>query len=384
MKNISRIAFVCLPLALSACGAVPEDSDPTGAEHGSGDESATAASGAGLTLSRRLGFAWASDPSASHVANPLYSFNSAVGSINIEKTGTGQYLVRFDHLGAGGGLSLIGSPQVVAYGNNPNRCTMSGLGTSGDDLLIGVQCRNPAGAAVDSMFVASYDETPRLASADVAHAACVQGGTSHTPPPATTFNPSGGGASLIRQGTGLYTMSFPGLNSFRGVPVVTPMGDQDRMCQVINYTLDGSDLNIRIACYTNTGVLADAIFAVKYEGRLASQALPFDLGFAWANDPVAALYTPNTNYNWNPFHDSATVNRAGTGANGPFLRFPSFPPPASNDHSTAMVTAYGPSATPAHCKPVSWFADTLYVRCFRPSGTPLASRHLAQLVNLTD
>jgi hypothetical protein len=335
-------------------------------------------------LGRRLGFAWASDPGASHVANPLYSFNSAVGSINIERTGSGQYLVRFDHLGAGGGLSLIGSPQVVAYGDNPNRCTMSGLGTSGDDLLIGVQCRTPAGAAVDSMFVASYDETPRLAAGDVAYAACVRGDASHTPPAETTFNPSGGGAALIRQGTGLYTMGFPMLNSFRGVPVVTPMGEQDRMCQVMNYTLDGVDLNIRIACFTSSGAPADAIFAVKYEGRRASQTLPFDFGFAWANDTVSALYTPNTNYNFNPFHNSATVNRAGNTATGQFLRFPSFPAPAANNHSTAMVTAYGSSGSPTHCKPTSWFADQLNVRCFRPSGTPVAFRHLAHLVNLTD
>jgi hypothetical protein len=384
MKSPSQLSWVCLPLVLVGCGAVPEDSDPAGADTGSGEEPAASASSAGLSLSRRLGFAWAHDPSASHVASPFYSFNSAVGSVNIERTGVGQYLVRFDHLGAGGGLTLIGSPQVVAYGDNPNRCTMSGLGTDGDDLLIGVQCRAPNGSAVDSRFVASYDETPRLASADAAHAACVQAGVSHTPPAQTTYNPSGGGAALIRESTGLYTMRFPGLNSFRGVPVVTPMGDQDRMCQVRNYTLDGSDLNIRIACFTNTGALADAIFAVKYEGRQASQALPFDLGFAWADNTTAALYTPNTNYNWNPFHDSATVNRAGNTATGQFIRFPSFPAPASNNHSTAMVTAYGPSSSPTHCKPTSWFADQLNVRCYGPSGTAVAFRHLAHLVNLTD
>jgi hypothetical protein len=82
------------------------------------------------------------------------------------------------------------------------------------------------------------------------------------------------------------------------------------------------------------------------------------------------------------FH--VVLHKAPSFRAGLITRFPSFPAPASNNHSTAMVTAYGPSSSPTHCKPTSWFADQLNVRCYGPSGTEVAFRHLAHLVNLTD
>ena len=228
---------------------------------------------------------------------------------------------------------------------------MAGLGISQGEMLLAVDCRNTSGAFADSFFVASYDETLRSSTSDAAFAACVQADRDHDPPAGTTYNPSGGATRIFHTGTGLYTMRFFGLNSFRGVPMVTPMGDQDRICSVRSYGVSGVDSNFYIACFDRSGVPADAIFAFKYEGRNAAAALPSDTAFLWAHDPVASSYTPSTDYSWNSIRRSATANGAGNASTFQFATFPSFPVSDATHHSSLLVTGYDSTAAPVYCKP---------------------------------
>lgn len=383
MKPVSSIVACLSLVTFTACGGASPDASIGDeiAPPGGGTEQKSVGSVAQAAVFNVQAFAWASEPGTSHTPQVDYSFNSTHGRIFVERTAVGRYLVHF-----GGITTVSGSPQVVAYGADTNRCQMAGLGIQQGEMLLAVDCRNTAGAFADSRFVASYDETLRNAPSDAAFAACVQGDRDHTPPAATTFNPSGGATRVIREGTGLYTMRFFGLASFRGVPMVTPMGEQDHICSVRDYYTLGADSLFRIACFDRNGARQDAIFALKYEARNAAAYLPSDTAFLWANDTVTASYFPNPEYSWNSIRHSNTVNFAGNAPAAQFAAFPSFPVSDATHHSSLLVTGYDSTAAPVYCKPQSWFTAagggvTGYVQCFRPGGIPVKSKFLSLYTN---
>jgi hypothetical protein len=98
------------------------------------------------------GYVWADQPtSANYTPWPAYQFNSTGATNTITRSGTGSYTVRMPGLAANNG-----HVQVTAYGYGSTRCKVANWYASGSDLLVNVQCSTVTGAAVDSMYTASY------------------------------------------------------------------------------------------------------------------------------------------------------------------------------------------------------------------------------------
>lgn len=101
---------------------------------------------------RRLGFAWADQPaSPSYFPNVLWRRNSSGGSILITRSAAGRYSVLFRGL-----RKLPGAKetvQVSSYGAGFTSCTVVNWGNvAPSDLRVNVECRNSAGAFVDSRY----------------------------------------------------------------------------------------------------------------------------------------------------------------------------------------------------------------------------------------
>ena len=92
-------------------------------------------------------------------------------------------------------------------------------------------------------------------------------------------------------------------------------------------------------------------------------------GFAWANNPSAASYTPSALYSFNSSGGPITITRSGAGAYA--VKFA-----ALGGHGLAggnvQITAYGTAAEA--CKVASWSSGgadfVVNVRCFNPAAAP--------------
>ena len=99
----------------------------------------------------RKGFAWANDPAAnSYSPYYLYAYNSSGGTINIKRTGTGAYTVRF--VGLGGKGRAGGHVQVTAYGADNNRAKVQSWNSGGSDFIVYVNTYNAAGTRKDARY----------------------------------------------------------------------------------------------------------------------------------------------------------------------------------------------------------------------------------------
>jgi hypothetical protein len=100
---------------------------------------------------RRMGFAWAHDPTAaSYTPSATYAFNSAGGPITATRSGMGQYAITFAGLGGAG--TAGGNVQVTAYGSTSDFCKVASWGSGGADFTANVLCFKVTGAPVDMRY----------------------------------------------------------------------------------------------------------------------------------------------------------------------------------------------------------------------------------------
>lgn len=98
------------------------------------------------------------------------------------------------------------------------------------------------------------------------------------------------------------------------------------------------------------------------------------MGFAWANNPTSASYSPSATYGFNSANMPITASRSGTGRYAMTFR-------GLGGHGRAganvQVTAYGASSN--HCKVQSWSSGGVdfraNVRCFNSSGALVNDRY---------
>lgn len=101
---------------------------------------------------------------------------------------------------------------------------------------------------------------------------------------------------------------------------------------------------------------------------------PQRLGYAWANNPTAATYTPSPIYSYNSSGGPITITRAGVGRYS--VKFAGL---GGNGVAGGhvQVTAYGPGSET--CKVENWASGgadfVVNVRCFRSPGAPLDTRY---------
>jgi hypothetical protein len=191
-----------------------------------------------------------------------------------------------------------------------------------------------------------------------------------TPIRAWQKNSQGFVNKVTRLSTGVYVVHFTGLEGMgvNGGTVYVTVGQSFvEQCKVGSWTQAASSVDVTVRCFTRDGTPQDAQFEAAYIDPGSTP--PSHLGYVWANQPTAASYTPDANYQFNardPGVAANTIVRNGVGnytVNMPFI---------GASHSTVKVTAYGGDST--QCQSNGWGGSGLVkanVLCHDVFGTPV-------------
>src|SRR5438270_61729 len=117
---------------------------------------------------------------------------------------------------------------------------------------------------------------------------------SYTPSTIYSFNSSGGGITISRSGVGAYVVNFSGIGgsgSAGGNVLVTAYGGGSETCKVVSWNSGGADFIVNVRCFNSAGGAVDT----RYAARVVWNSPAFGKhGYAWADNPTSASYTPST------------------------------------------------------------------------------------------
>jgi hypothetical protein len=340
---------------------------------------AVAASLAAPTLANAAsyGYVWADQPTAStYVPSTFYQTNSQ-GKLNIiTRTGVGQYSVLFPGLAND---RNGGTVNVTAYG--PRARTYCGVvnwsRTGRKDIVVNVRCAETGGALVDSQFDASYSVPARKGGA-LAYVWADQASTpSYTPSPFYQFNSKGGVNTIHRQAAGVYTVILPKLGAENGTVKVTTYGPVSTRCKVVYWFPSGTDQTVTLECFNSAGIRVDSQFTMTFAHKRSILGAG-DYGYAWANSPNSAPYTPAEPYASTSPAGPITIVRYGVGYYG--VRFAGVGQ-AVLGH--VQVTAYGDDSN--ECRVEGWGGDgangqEVGVECYDTNNFPVDTMYTIQWV----
>ncbi len=302
------------------------------------------------------GWAWAHNATGDYDASTGYSYNPTGWNNRITRTALGQYKVRFTRQAGALGATV----HVAAYGAGNAWCKYDRQEASpAGDLDVMVRCFTPAGAAVDSRFVASFALDTRVTGA-AGHAWLSYGGVGSTL--RASSSSSGGNVLFGRSGVGTYGVTLAGQSGAPANVMVTASGASDTRCKV---TSSGGGL-VNVQCHdVSTGALADSGFELTYMVARAAADAPG--AFATAGTSTASSYTPTASKRWSSSGGTITAGHATSGSDVThYVTFSGL----SSSRSHAHVTPAGSAAD--YCKVTSWYnvgADLrINVRCFDRAG----------------
>jgi len=307
--------------------------------------------------SSHFGFALA-DQSAnpSYTPDPAHSYNPAAGAITATRSGPGSYSITWS------GISGVGSGgghvEVAAYGAGNVQCRSAGWGSE----TAYVACFDPTGTPVDSAYTilfwrpAAGDHGLAFAWADQSSSA------SYTPNATFSYNAGGGAVTATRSSTGVYTMTWTGMESIGtdgGNVQVVAYGSNVR-CQVGSWSSNAASVD----CFDPSGNPVDSRYDVLFL-KPPKKTWAQEYAFAWANQPSTASYTPSVLYSYNFLKGPITITRSSAGVYS--VQFASFD--LLGVGGNVQVTSYG-SFTGAgeYCKVQSWGTNSVNVRCFDATG----------------
>jgi len=182
------------------------------------------------------------------------SFNSTGGTVSASHS-TGNYTVTFAGLGSGGHV------QIAAEGPSNVRCrSMGWSGTT--DLSASVQCNAPNGTLADSAFAILFFRhampAPNTSSTGRAYAWVTSGGSV---PTSFDYNSSGTHNTVVKGGTGSYTVKIANATAINASMMVTNYGGAaGTVCSIV-YWGPGT---ARVECRDRFGNLVDSAFTFSY------------------------------------------------------------------------------------------------------------------------
>lgn len=198
----------------------------------------------------------------------------------------------------------------------------------------------------------------------------------YTPNPEFSRNTTGGINTVSRLSLGRYVVHLPNLGGGDGIAHVTaiaPIASPDVTCQVASWGPDGTDLDLGVRCFNQTGAPADVEFTASFTSRPTAKRI----AYLWADKPRQKSYTPSRDHQWNSTGRTNTAERRGPGAYR--VRLPGL----GTTRGHVQVTAFG--ATPARCKVGAWSpsgkTQVVDVRCFGVTGRPLDSAYTLTYVD---
>ena len=166
-----------------------------------------------------LAYFWADTPTAAGQYQPFhtYAYDSTGVPSQVERTGTGNYLVYINALSA-----LYpnhhdnGHLQVTAYNMDPVQCGMRLVGDENPTPL-GVSCHDTDGNPVDSRFTVSYSHgVSHLGTTGTRGNAYIRNSWNSPTYVAGWWTSNGSQPVVSHTGTGTYWVRFPGLGTAHG------------------------------------------------------------------------------------------------------------------------------------------------------------------------
>jgi hypothetical protein len=216
---------------------------------------------------------------------------------------------------------------------------------------------------------------PFVADIGVAQAASTNGyaflwadqPTSASYTPSTTYqtNSLGGTNTIVRNGTGDYSITLPGMAGQGGdggnVQVTAYGSSGTERCKVASWAPNWLGMTVNVRCHSTSGSAADSRFTMMYQNNNAVVSY-YDQGYVWANQATTGSYTAPAPYSWSSRGGANTIQRLGTGRYS--VTFPSLVVNGGN----LQVTAYGTGTE--YCNATSWGGTTAYISCFSRTGAP--------------
>ncbi|GAB3279446.1 hypothetical protein GCM10027589_06040 [Actinocorallia lasiicapitis] len=153
-------------------------------------------------------------------------------------------------------------------------------------------------------------------------------------------NSAGAAPTVVRTGTGTYTVRFPKLGRSGGVAHVTAYGGTSNSCSVVGWkAAKGGRLDVRVHCVNIDGGRANTRFSLAYT-NITTMAGRY--GYVVSDAPTAAQSTPAASRRFNSRGGVNTISRIGTG------RYEVLLPKLDGAHrGQFQITAYG--AVRARC-----------------------------------
>jgi hypothetical protein len=334
----------------------------------------TMSASAGCSQVEVFGWVSANQPTAaSYTPDGSSQFNSTGSPNTIVRSGIGQYIVTFAHLGgvSGGNVPpgqsgvLEGNVQVTALGSDQVRCQSAGWQTSGNTATVNVNCFQGATPA-DSEFLASYiavnEPDPGLAYTYFDPSVPIG---SQDVVPATSARSSNVTGVYYPTKQPLFASGFDG-----------PTGADAPVFGMEHVAADGAgpdfcNFNIRpwVSCWDPSGNPVGSAFSyVKgFPQGLSSTLRGAFAAYDIAPGDIFPTFTPNQQ---NPFSSSLiVVSRTSVG-----VYTVSIPGAASaGANALVHVTAYDlGEGAPVYCKPDNWTSTgadvAIPVSCFLIGG----------------
>jgi probable HAF family extracellular repeat protein len=316
----------------------------------------------------RFAYAWADSPTAaSYTPHPAYAYNSTGGAIHIDRQGVGLYNVSFQGL-RGWGAGLSSAVAVTAYGSTTASCSSITYSSSPSSTVVLVGCFDAAGQRMaDSRFTVMVVGNQ---SVPTPSAFVMSGGGAPVPPPNPAWSWTSGNHPITvthQAGAGEYNVLLGTGNTPRSAKLVTATSGGGTRCN--NAT--GISGGLRVRCYDWTGAATNQGFSVVQiaGGRPGKRA-----GFAVANLPTTASYTPAINSSFNSSGGAITATRSSVGRYA--MNFAGLQKVGAATEHVQVAAISSPLAT---CNVVNWgnSIDGLFanVECRDGSGQFVDTRY---------
>lgn len=334
-----------------------------------------------------IGWVLANQPNATAPYTPTVaaSYNSSGGSITITNGSTGIYQVNFGSLYNKLNLNNV---QVVAAGGPTGGATSgyclllgwNGKGT-GNGAQMDIGCVDANGNLSPTQFFLEYQQRTSPFGSSAGGIAFLYAdqptAASYTPNTAFNFNSTGTStnqnyATVVRNSTGSYSVTIPGLESVHSDVQVTALSNvAPARCKVGHWLSNGNGgTSINVLCFNSSGSAADEYYSLAY-----SVNEPFGLTSsatargAWARancDTCTTTYTPSAKYQYSGFATGKLTSVEGSAGSHEYRV--AIPGSLTFSHSHEMVTAYGDNSD--YCNIDAWLPQTaeVNVACYAQGG----------------
>lgn len=275
-----------------------------------------AAAPAHAAITHNYAYALTESATANHRVTSHRS-NPGGGAIEVVRSSTGSYRVRFSGLGTWlTSLDAGGISHVQPYGASTHMCSVGGWFVIGSDLDINVFCHNSSGARQDTRFLVNFFVATGTGPGEYSYAWADHPTTaSYAPHPHWRWDADGGTASVSRSGRGSYRVFLPASADRLAVQSffqVTAYGSGAVHCKP-NAILNGNGW-IGVRCRNHAGNLVDSRFTISYaiDPLMAgSLGVPYwSSAYVTVNSSGVATVAWSTDYRGD---DGASVSRLSAG-----------------------------------------------------------------------